>query len=151
MHELTARVLNKTRKKWFRKRPLFAPYKPVTSLEIERIEAKTGAPLPGDLKDWLLSVGYGDVDENLSFRYEWFSMVDQGHLRGTVIFAQDDVGNFYAYSPTKSSIVFFYRSAPEHAIVAASFLAFMEELERRDFKLGEWMDSMPLAPYGWDT
>lgn len=151
MHELATRVLNTTRKKWFRVCPLFEAHKPITASEVERIEAKVGASLPEDLKAWLLAVGYGDVDETLSFRYEWFFAVEQGHLRGVVSFAQDDLGNFYAYSPTDGRIVFFNRSEPEYAVISPSFRAFMEELERRDFHLGEWMNSQSCAPYRWDA
>ncbi|WP_208115123.1 SMI1/KNR4 family protein, partial [Roseateles toxinivorans] len=121
------------------------------SSEIERIESKVGTALPEDLKVWLLSVGYGDDDETLSFRYDWFSQIRQGHLRGAVIFAQDDLGNLYAYTKISSNIVFLPRSTPEYADVAPSFLAFMEELERRDFKLGEWVDGLPCLPYERDA
>lgn len=146
MRSLTERILTKTRKKWLRMRPLFEPFKPVSPSEIERIEGKVGVPLPEDLKVWLLAVGYGDVDESLSFRYDWFCPIKQGRLRGAVIFAQDDLGNFYAYSVGDGSILFFVRSSPEYATVAPGFRAFMEELERRDFQLGEWVDGLTLMP-----
>ena len=151
MHALAQRVLTKTRKKWLRTRPLFEAFKPVDASELERIESKVGASLPEDLKTWLLAVGYGDVDETLSFRYDWFHTIEEGHLRGAVIFAQDILGNFYAYSPANGSILFFARSAPEYAIAAATFEAFMDELERRDFKLVEWMDSLAVLPYDRDA
>ena len=151
MRELAARVLTKTRKRWFKTHPLFESHAPVTSSELERIEKKVGITLPADLQDWLLSVGYGDVDESLSFRYDWFSRVERGALLGAVIFAQDELGNFYAYSPKDWSIMFVSRSASKLTTVAPSFLAFMEELERRDFKLEYWMDSLPSEPYRSDA
>jgi hypothetical protein len=151
MQAIAERVLTKVRKKWLRTRPLFQPFKAVSSFELEHLEGKIGVTLAEDLKAWLLAVGYGDVDEALSFRYDWFSLIREGHLSGAVIFAQDDLGNFYAFSPFGGSILFFERSAPEYATVAASFRAFMEELERRDFKLGEWMDSLTLEPYNRDA
>jgi hypothetical protein len=141
------RILKKTRKTWFHTRPVFEPFTPVSAAEVERIESAVGAPLPEDLKAWLLAVGYGDVDETMSFRYDWFHTIEQGQLSGAVIFAQDDLGNFYACSPNNGSIHFFERSASEYATVAPSFHAFMEELERRDFKLGEWMDGLSLLRY----
>ena len=151
MRNLVARVLAKTRKRWFKTRPIFEAYKPVPPAELERIEQKVGTVLPADMKEWLLSAGYGDIDESLSFRYEWFSQVEQGDLRGAVRFAQDELGNFYAYSPKDGNIVFFSRSSPEYAAVAPSFLAFMEELERRDFRIETWMASLPRALYRWDA
>jgi hypothetical protein len=151
MRALTDRLLTRSRKKWLRSRPLFEPYVPVSSTDIARVEAEVGAPLPVDMRDWLLAVGYGDVDEVLSFRYEWFTQVEQGHLRGAVIFAQDDLGNFYAFLPSDGSIIFFDRSAPEYTVLGPTFCAFMEELERRDYKLSEWVDSLVMSPYQWDV
>jgi hypothetical protein len=151
MQAFADRILTKTRKKWLRVQPLFKPFKPVRDTEVNRIESKVGAPLPKDLKAWLLAVGYGDVHETLSFRYDWFHTIKGGHLSGAVIFAQDDLGNFYAYSISDGSIYFFERSTPEYATVSPSFRAFMEELERRDFKLDEWMDGVALMPYDRDA
>lgn len=88
---------------------------------------------------------------NLAIRYEWFQAVTQGQLRGSVVFAQDDLGNFYAYLPKDGSIWFFRRSEPTYAAVCSSFFAFMDELERRDFRLEQWMDSLPCTPYRWDA
>jgi len=151
MQALTERILTSTRKMWLRTKPLFEPFKAVGAAEIQHIEQKVGAPLPEDLKAWLLRVGYGDVDETLSFRYDWFHPIEEGQLKGAVIFAQDDLGNFYTYMPKVGSIHYFARSSPEYATVAQSFSAFMEELEHRDFKLSEWMDSLALLPYDRDA
>lgn len=151
MRDLTARILSGTRKSLFSTAPLFDAYEAVLPSEIERIEQKVRAGLPEDLKVWLLSAGYGDIAQTLSFRYDWFSKVQQGHLREAVIFAQDDLGNFYAYSQPEGRIIFFPRSSPEYADVAPSFPVFMEEFERRSFKLIEWMDSLPWLPYARDA
>ena len=151
MRKFAARILSRTRKHWFKVRPLFAAYKPIALPEIERIEKKIGTTLPEDLKVWLLSVGYGDIDEILSFRYDWFTQVRQGHLQGAVIFAQDNLGNFYAYLQSGGNIVFLPRSSPEYADIAPSFLVFMEELERQDFKLGDWMNGLRWLPYCRDA
>ncbi len=83
-------------------------------------------------------VGYGDIDEDLSFRAEWFKDVDRGEAKGAAMYAQDTLGNFYAYAPGDERIILFSRSSPEYAILAPSFRAFMEELERRDFKEMDW-------------
>jgi len=147
MQALADRIVSKTRKDWLRTRPVFRPFKPVDLLEVERVETKVGARLPEDLRAWLQAVGYGDVDDVLSFRYDWFHTIDQGHRKGAVIFAQDELGNFYAFTPEDGAIHFFARSSPEYVTVAPTFQAFMEELERRDFKLLQWMDSLALVPY----
>ncbi|MEQ1806113.1 MAG: SMI1/KNR4 family protein [Burkholderiaceae bacterium] len=102
--------------------------------DITLAEERAGAKLPTDLKTWLQIVGYGDINEDLSFRFEWLRQVEQGELKGAVLFAQDGLGNFYAYVPSDERIVFFSRSAPEYSVLAPSFRAFMEELERRDYE-----------------
>ena len=151
MHSLAQRILAKTRRNWLRTRPVFQPFKPVDQIELERVEAKVGARLPEDLRAWLLAVGYGDVNDVLSFRYDWFHTIDQGHRSGAVIFAQDELGNFFAFTPEDGAIHFFARSSPEYVTVAPSLRAFVEELERRDFKLLEWMDTLALLPYDRDA
>ena len=67
------------------------------------------------------------------------------------MFAQDELGNFYAFVPESGAIVFFSRSAREYAILASSFASFMAELESRDFKVIEWAESVPALPYAWDA
>ena len=122
----------------------------MSDVEILRIEAKVNAKLPDDLKAWLLVMGYGDIDEDLSFRFEWFGQVEYGELKGSVMFAQDSLGNFYAYVPESENVVFYSRSAPEYAVLAPTFTSFIEELERRDFKMIEWVESLRARPYSWD-
>jgi hypothetical protein len=82
---------------------------------------------------------------------EWFKPVESGSLRGAVLFAQDILGDFLAFVPSNGSIVFFSRSAPEHSVLAANFGAFMQELERRDFKTMQWVESVAREPYAWDA
>lgn len=151
MQALAARILNKTRKTWLRTRPVFRSFNPVDELELQRVEHRVGTQLPEGLRAWLLAAGYGDVDDVLSFRYDWFHTIEEGHRKGAVIFAQDELGNFYAFTSEDGAIHFFARSSPEYATVAPSFQAFMEELERRDFKLLQWMDSLALLPYDRDA
>jgi len=151
MQAFVDRVLASTRRKFLRSTPLFASYRPVSAIEIEQVERQVDAKLPQDLKAWLLAVGYGDLDESLSFRSEWFTKVEQGKLKGSVVFAQDELGNFYAFVPEGGAVVFFSRSAPEYAVLASSFSSFMTELESRDFKVIEWAESVPPPPYSWNA
>ncbi len=144
MRDVAARMLKVSRRKWFQTRPSFRPHKPVTSEEIAAIEARDGLSLPDDLKGWLLEVGYGDVDETLSFRSEWFCAIEQGEFVGDLVFAQDDVGNFYSFTPDDGKVVFLSRSGDGYAIVATSFSAFMEELEHRNYQLEKWTSSLAL-------
>ena len=151
MHELAQRLLTRRRTKLWRSKLVFEAYVNVTEEEVTRVEGKVHASLPSDLKAWLLQVGYGDIDEALSFRHEWFRSVEQGPLRGAVLFAQDILGNFYAFVPSTGNVIFFSRSALEFAVLAPSFRAFMEELERRDYKVLEWVGAIPASSYDRDA
>lgn len=151
MRALADRVNSRTRRKLLRSRPLFEPYRSVSAADIARVEHQVESKLPQDLREWLLAIGYGDLDESLSFRFEWFKKIEPGELKGAVMFAQDELGNFYAFVPESGAIVFFSRSAREYAILASSFASFMAELESRDFKVIEWAESVPALPYAWDA
>jgi hypothetical protein len=149
MRDVADRILSQKRKSWFRSRPLFEPHRTVSESDLAQVEGQVNAKLPADLKTWLLAIGYGDIDGDLSFRAAWFKNVDRGEAKGAVIFAQDTLGNFYAYKPQDEHILLFSRSSPEYAVLAPSFRAFMEELERRDFKVLDWVESVALLPYDW--
>jgi hypothetical protein len=144
-------MLKRSRKMWLGTKPVFEPYRAVSAADLTLVEQTVRADLPEDMRAWLLLVGYGDINEDLSFRLEWFKSVEQGALKGAVLFAQDNLGNFYAYVPSDGSIVFFSRSAPQYAVLASSFRVFMEELEQRDYKLMQWVESLVGIPYQWDA
>ena len=145
MEPLVQRILNAERKRLFGSRPVFKPFKPAADLSA--LEKRLGVSLPTQLRNWLSSVGYGDIDEVLSFRTEWFSVIDRGELKGHVTFAQDDLGNVYSFSPTDGGIHFVSRTSPEFAFIAKDFATFLEEFERRDFQLGAWIDSLEVRRY----
>ena len=148
MREIAQRLLSAHRKGFLRSRPVFAHHAPA-SADITDLEKRVGRGLPEDLKSWLILVGFGDIDEALSLRNEWIQPVDQGELRGGFLFAQDELGNFYACAPHNGRIVFFSRSEAAHAVLAPSFRAFMEELERRDYTIIDWVSAVKLDPYAW--
>jgi hypothetical protein len=149
MEALFVRILNARRKRFFGSKPVFEPYKPAT--DILNVEAKVGASLPEALKAWLVAAGYGDINEVLSFRSEWFNVIDRGELKGHVVFAQDILGNHYSFSPADGTIHYICRSAPEYAVVSEDFSAFLRELEQRDFRLEEWTDGLTAHRYEWGT
>ncbi len=151
MQDIADRVVAQSRKGLLRSRPLFEPHCSVSAADITQVESQVEASLPKDLKAWLLAVGYGDIDESLSFRSEWFKKVEQGHLKGAVLVAQDILGNYYGFLPQSSAIVFFSRSTPEYAILASSFASFMAQLESHDFKIIRWVESVRTLPYAWNA
>jgi hypothetical protein len=149
METLAARILGATRKGFFRARPLFEPYRSVSESDLANLEQKLGVAFPPSLKSWLLRAGFGDINEQLSFRAEWFNRVDRGQLEGHVIFAQDDCGNFYAYSPDSGAIFFIRRSAHEYAQIATEFSEFLGAFEQHRFELQDWTDKLQVMPYDW--
>jgi len=149
MQEVIARLLSARRKSWLRVRPVFERYTETSEAEIAEIEERTRQRLPEDLRSWLLAVGFGDIDGVLSFRKEWFELVEEGELKGGFRFAQDELGNFYACPPGEARVIFFSRSEPAYATLAPTFREFLEELERRDYKVIEWAESVEWIPYAW--
>lgn len=146
--ELVKTVLSASRKGLFRQKPVFNAHGAVLPDELERVETNIGTLVPAPLRDWLLAVGYGDIDEEMSFREEWFVPIEKGQLKGGVRFAQDVRGNFYAFD-SSGRIYFLSRSEPVFAAMSKDFLEFVGELIRRDYKLGEWIDALEAQKYDW--
>ena len=151
MRDSVERLLAARRKRWLRHRPVFDVYAPATSSDLSAAESHVGRALPVDLTVWLLLVGFGDIGGHLGFCKEFFAPVTDGELKGGAQFAQDILGNLYAFPPEGECVVFFSRSEPGYAEMAPSFRIFLEELERRDYKITDWVDSLKLLPYAWSA
>ena len=145
---LARTVLSASRKRLFRTKPIFKPYAATSSEELSKLEEEIGTKLPNDLRSWLLILGYGDIDEELSFRRDWLASIESGHLKGGARFAQDILGNFYAFDPS-GRIFFLSRSQPVFAAMSKGFLEFIEELVRRDYKLMDWVNTLETQKYEW--
>lgn len=77
-----------------RKSPVFKPHRKISADDLDILHRNIGIPIPDDLREWLLAVGYGDISEEISFREEWFAAIESGQLKGGAIFAQDIFGEF---------------------------------------------------------
>lgn len=148
INELTKTVLSASRKGLLRRKPIFKPYAATFSDELSKVEQEIGALMPNDLRNWLLAVGYGDIDDELSFRRDWFARIESGKLTGGARFAQDILGNFYAFD-SSGRIFYLCRSEPVFSAVSENFLKFIEELIRRDYKLIDWVNSIETQKYEW--
>ena len=151
MRDVADQILTARRKRLLHTVLLFKPYKPAAEAALAGVETELGLSLPAELREFLHLVGYGDVDEDLSFRAEWFKLVGYGEHKGAVVFAQDTLGNFYAWNPRGDDILFFSRSESGCAVLAHSFRRFMEELARRDYKILDWAESLTLEAYDWSA
>jgi hypothetical protein len=151
MQTLINRILSAKRKRLVGSKPVFEPYAPVAEKDIASLEQEMECALPASLKTWLLQAGYGDFNEEFSLRKEWFKIIDRGELKGHVFFAQDDLGNFYSFSPENGSVHCVSRSEPKFSLIAGDFSAFLEELERQSFRLQNWVESAKEMPYDWSA
>lgn len=147
MDALVNAVLAATRNGLFQTKPVFKPHASVSSEDLCALESSIGIAIPGDLRDWLLAIGYGDLDDELSFRQEWFVLLEHGQLKGGATFAQDVLGNYYAFDPLHGRIYYLARAAAVFAPVAASFSEFMQGLVGRDYKLIDWVDTLETQQY----
>lgn len=145
---LAQTVLSAGRKGFLRRKPIFKPHAATSSDALSKLEEEIGTPLPQDLRNWLLALGYGDIDEELSFRREWLASIESGQLKGGARFAQDIQGNFYAFD-SSGCIYFLSRSEPVFSAMSKSFLEFIEELVRRDYKLMGWVNALETQKYEW--
>jgi hypothetical protein len=146
--ELAKTVLSASRKGLLRKKPIFKPHAATSADELSKLEEEIGTPLPSGLRNWLLAVGYGDIDEELSFRRDWLASIESGPLKGSARFAQDILGNFYAFD-SGGRIVYLCRSEPVFAVMSNDFLEFIDELIRRDYKLVDWVNTLETQKYEW--
>ena len=142
MDEIAKTILSAKRRRFLSSRPVFKRHAPVSEAELFHLATELNFKFALGLSKWLRMAGYGDIDETLSFREEWFSVINGGALDGLVSFAQDIAGNRYAFNPKNGSI--YYIRHPEQAVARISddFPAFLLELIRRDYRLQEWMGSI---------
>ena len=63
----------------------------------------------------------GDINDVLAFRSEFFSVVDLEEVGRCLIFAQDDLGYFYAHHESTYRIYYVARSEVFHSVIADFF------------------------------
>jgi len=144
-------ILKARRKKLFGSRPVFERYEPEVDADLDSLEEKFKISFPDDLRQWLEIAGFGDLDRQLAIRSHWLNVIDRGELLGHVVFAQDDLGNFYTFDQESGRIHYLCRSAPEYGLMSGNFTEFLNELMRRDFKIVDWADSLSVKPYTRDA
>lgn len=146
MKTLAKNVLSAKKRKFLSSGPIFELFKTTSTIDLEKLEERIDSPLPKDLKDWLLIVGYGDINDELSFRADWIKKIHVNTLGEHLLFAQDILGNFYSIN-NDGEIYFISRSEPAYGIISKSFKKFIEEIISRDYKIMSWVNSIETQKY----
>ena len=149
MKKLIDTVLTDKRKRFLIKKPIYQTSSRVNEMDLFRIAKKLDCKLSVGLSKWLLTAGYGDIEQSLSFREDWFCLLENGPLQGKVAFAQDNKENTYAYDPKDGAIYFVGQGG--YARMTDDFNQFLEELVKRKYDLAGWRDSLQLQHYGDST
>jgi hypothetical protein len=148
IEQLAKALIAASRKGFLKKKPMFELYEPTSLSDLNCLALQLGIGLPSDLCWWLNALGYGDINEELSFRRDWFAIIETGQLKGGVRFAQDILGNFYAFN-SSGAVYYLSRSEPVFAALSVNFLGFISDLVSRDFKVVDWVNGLETQRYEW--
>ncbi len=140
-----------TRRTWRGARPVWQRHESTSVEELSQISLGLQLAIPEDLVQFLMELGFGDINEELSFRKEWLTTVQTGPLVGQLIFAQDDRGNFYTADPESGAIHFLSRSEFKYCRLASHFNQFLEQAAAQEFKVVEWAEAQPLVRYAGEA
>lgn len=140
-------VLSAKRKRFLRNQPIYQTSARASEMGLYKVAKKLQCKLTLGLSKWLLEAGYGDIENNLSFREDWFCLLNRSPLPSLVAFAHDDQDNLYAYDPKKDTIYFIAADNSGYARLADDFCTFLNELIKRDYDLPTWRDSFTLEKF----
>jgi hypothetical protein len=138
-------ILSAKRKAFLTSKPIFHFHAPATEMDLFMTARRLDCKLIVGLSQWLRAAGYGDINDTLIFRDDYFSTITQGALSGYVAFARDEAGNAYAFKPQDGSIYFVSGHENGYAQIAADFHTFLQELIRRNYNLPEWRESLAIT------
>lgn len=140
-------VLTAKRKRLLRRKPIYRTSARASEMGLFRVAKQLDCKLTLGLSKWLLEAGYGDIEDSLSFREDWFCLISHPPLPSLVVFAHDNADNLYAYDPKDDAIYFIAADNGGYAHLADDFCAFLQELIRRDYNLAAWRGSLTLEKF----
>ncbi|MDO5692954.1 MAG: hypothetical protein Q4G70_10830 [Pseudomonadota bacterium] len=132
--------------RWLKSVPAFQQYKATTPCQLDQAELRLKQKLPGELRQWLLIMGFGDLSDCIAIREEWLEELTDAPVAGHVVFAQDELGDWLTWQPSAESIWLVSRSLRGYGKLSEGFRAFIEELVDRRFHWQQWTDSLELTP-----
>ena len=143
MQDIIKIILAAKRKHFLHSKPIFHFSAPAAEMDLFMIARKLDCKLSVGLCQWLRAAGYGDINETLTFRNDYFASITEGALAGCVTFARDELGNLYAFSQNDEGIYYIDQHGDVYARMSGNFMSFLQELIRRDYNLAQWRDSLP--------
>lgn len=138
-------ILSAKRKSFLTSKPIFHFHAPATEMDLFMTARRLDCKLMVGLCQWLRAAGYGDINDSLIFRDDYFSTISHGALSGYITFARDDAGNAYAFKPEDGGIYFVSAHEDGYAQIAKDFRAFLQELIDRNYNLPEWRESLTIT------
>ncbi|MEH6451351.1 MAG: SMI1/KNR4 family protein [Oleispira sp.] len=148
MDELAEKLLVGSTKKLFGRRPYFVQTEAYNESDFDQLEKKLGLQVPEDLINWLKSVGYGQINRELSIEKGWIQVFDNsgfGKLNGALGIAQDDLGNYIVLNPNENWNVYYLCHDPMGiALICESFKDFVSMLSAEDFQIGKIVNDLEI-------
>jgi len=142
MEEIAKIILSAKRRRFLFNRPVYKLHQSTSEAELFRMATSFNFKFTLGLSKWLRLAGYGDIDDALIFREEYFSKIDGGPLGSLVSFARDSAGNLFAFSEIDGIIYFIHQADLTKIRLSDSFASFFQEFIRRDFQLTDWISEI---------
>jgi len=145
MDEIVKIILLAKRRRFLLNRPIYKLHHSTSEAGLFRLATELNFKFALGLSKWLRLAGYGDIDESLTFREEYFSKIDGGSLGILVTFARDPAGNQFAFSLNDGTIYLIHHPDLLKVRLSDSFISFLQELIRRDYQLHDWITAISSA------
>jgi len=145
MDKIVKIILSAKRRRFLLNRPIYKLHHSTSEAGLFRLATELNFKFTLGLSKWLRFAGFGDIDEVLIFREEYFSKIDGGPLGFLVTFARDPAGNHFAFSLNDGSIYLIHQPDLFKTCLSESFTAFLQELIQRDYQLQDWISGISSA------
>lgn len=97
---------------FFGERQLLESGKKLVAADLDKVEAKYDMRFPEDIREYLLALGSGNVNDYYIPHTHMIHPLDKqnGKISGFVVFSSDSAGNYFAYDPKSDESTIYYCS-----------------------------------------
>jgi hypothetical protein len=141
--EVAKVILAARRKHFLFSQPVFKQTTAVSEAGLFYLATRLKFKFIVELSRWLLTAGYGEIDDALVFREDKFSILDWEPLKGFVTFAEDSSGHRFAFDPGGGGIYCIHPAGHSFAHISDDFPSFLQEVIRHDYRINEWVNALP--------